>query len=67
MSSEPDSVMTVTEVSDFLKISESTVYRLAKGGKLPARKVGGVWRFSREVLRAWLAQPANATNSDLLK
>lgn len=67
MSSEPDSVMTVAEVSHYLKISESSVYRLAKGGKLPARKVGGVWRFSREALKAWLARPMDATNSDTLE
>ena len=51
-----DAVMTVPEVSEFLKIGESTIYRLAQDGKLPARKVGGVWRFSRKSLDEWLAQ-----------
>ena len=51
-----DAVMTVPEVSEFLKLGESTVYRLAKDGKLPARKVGGVWRFSRSTLNEWLGQ-----------
>jgi len=49
-----DAVMTVPEVSEFLKLGESTVYRLAKEGKIPARKVGGMWRFSRESLNEWL-------------
>ena len=48
--------MTVPEVSEFLKIGESTIYRLAQDGKLPARKVGGVWRFSRKSLDEWLAR-----------
>jgi excisionase family DNA binding protein len=52
---DADAVMTVAEVSEFLKLGESTIYRLARTNKLPARKVGGVWRFSREALDEWLA------------
>ncbi len=51
---EPDAIMTISEVSDYLKLAESTVYKLAQGGKLPARKVGGVWRFSRKGLEEWI-------------
>lgn len=51
-----DTVMTVPEVSEYLKLGESTVYRLAKDGKLPGRKVGGVWRFSRKSLSDWLGK-----------
>ena len=50
----PDAVLTVPEVSEYLKLGESTVYRLAKDGKIPARKVGGVWRFSLKSLNDWL-------------
>lgn len=53
---EPDAVMTIPEVSEYLKLADSTVYRLAQAGKLPARKVGGVWRFSRKGLEEWLRQ-----------
>ncbi|HCB50270.1 MAG TPA: DNA-binding protein [Chloroflexi bacterium] len=53
---EPDAVLTVSEVSDYLKLAESTVYRLAKEKKLPGRKVGGAWRFSRKGLEEWLMQ-----------
>jgi len=52
----PDAVMTVQEVAEYLKLAESTVYRLARERRLPARKVGGVWRFSRKVLDEWFAQ-----------
>ena len=54
--SEPDAVFTVTEVSEYLKLAESTIYRLAKERKLPCRKVGGAWRFSRKGIDDWLAQ-----------
>lgn len=53
---EPDQVLTVREVSHYLKLGRSTVYRLAQGGRLPGRKVGGTWRFSRRNLDEWLVQ-----------
>jgi excisionase family DNA binding protein len=53
--SDSDDILTVTEVSQYLKLAESTVYRLAQENKLPCRKVGGTWRFSRHVIDQWLA------------
>ena len=55
--SEYDDVLTVREASAYLKLAESTVYRLAKERKLPCRKIGGTWRFSRKGIDDWLAQP----------
>ena len=52
---DADAVMTVPEVAKFLKLTDSTIYRLARTEQLPARKVGGVWRFSRKALDKWLA------------
>jgi excisionase family DNA binding protein len=51
---ELDTVLTVQEVSRYLRLAPSTVYKLAKEGKLPGRKVGGTWRFSRKGLNEWL-------------
>lgn len=53
---DPDQVMTVREVSLYLKLATSTVYRLAQGGRLPGRKIGGAWRFSRRNLDDWLVK-----------
>lgn len=55
---EPDQVLTVREVSHYLRLARSTVYRLAQNGRLPGRKVGGTWRFPRRGLDEWLAQQA---------
>lgn len=43
----PD-VLTVPEVSEFLRVSRETVYRLAQRGELRGRKIGRVWRFARD-------------------
>lgn len=52
---KPDKIMTVKDVAKYLKLAQSTVYKLAQDGKLPARKVGGTWRFSRDQLEHWFA------------
>lgn len=49
-----DSVLTIGELSNYLKISRSTLYKLAQEGKLPAQKVGRHWRFRKESIDAWL-------------
>ncbi len=54
---EVDPVMTIPELATYLRIAPSTVYRLLSEGKIPARKVGGSWRFSRNAIEDWLAGP----------
>jgi excisionase family DNA binding protein len=54
---ETNLIMTVREVSEYLRMGESTIYRLANEGKLPGRKIGGGWRFSKKELDRWVAQP----------
>ena len=41
----------------FLQIEEAVVIELAAAGKLPGRRLGGDWRFSRAALVAWLSTP----------
>jgi excisionase family DNA binding protein len=49
-------VMTSVEAAEYLKMHVKTVCRLAKEGKIPAKKVGSEWRFLRSVLDRWLAE-----------
>lgn len=49
-------VMTSLEAAEYLKMHVKTVCRLAKEGKIPAKKVGSEWRFLRPVLDNWLAE-----------
>jgi len=58
--SPPDTVLTITELSKYLKISRSTLYKLAQEGKLPAQKVGRHWRFHREAVDEWLGKSRQA-------
>lgn len=61
---DSNSVMTVREVSAYLRLAESTVYKLAQEGELPGRKIGGAWRFSRRGIEDWLAARPLNPNSD---
>lgn len=50
---EDSKVMTVKELSNYLKVHPSTVYRQLKRGNLPAFKVGSDWRFNIESIDRW--------------
>jgi excisionase family DNA binding protein len=51
-------VLTIEEVAQFLKVSETTLYQLVRAGKIPSRKVGREWRFLKQTIIDWLAKPA---------
>ena len=49
-----DEIMTITQVAEYLKISEITTYKLAQEGKISAFKVGRHWRVMKEDLREFI-------------
>jgi excisionase family DNA binding protein len=61
---DPEPVMTISELATYLRIAPSTVYRLSSEGKIPGRKVGGGWRFSRKTIEEWLAGPPIADSGN---
>ncbi len=54
---EPPEVMNVEQAAQFLQIEEKIVVELAEAGTLPGKKLGTMWRFSRDALVAWLSTP----------
>lgn len=54
MNSEPDAVLTIDELAEYLKIAKSTLYKLAQQGRIPAQKVGRHWRFRKAAIDRWL-------------
>jgi excisionase family DNA binding protein len=47
-------VLTVRELAGYLRVHQSTVYRLLREGKLPAFRIGSNWRFTREEIERWM-------------
>jgi len=54
---DPPEVLNAAQAGQLLQIDEAVVVELAEAGKLPGRKLGTAWRFSRAALVAWLAGP----------
>ena len=52
-------ILTLKEVSEYLKVTERTIYRLAASRKIPAFKVGGSWRFSRADIDLWIRRQSD--------
>jgi hypothetical protein len=53
----PTEVLNAEQAGRLLQIDEAVVIELAEAGKLPGRKLGAAWRFSRAALVAWLSGP----------
>jgi excisionase family DNA binding protein len=53
-------VLTIDDLAEYLKISKSTLYKLAQEGALPGQKVGRHWRFHREAVDQWLSHGATS-------
>ena len=47
-----NNIVTVKEVKNFLKLSESTIYKLIASREIPAFRVGDSWRFDMDEIRA---------------
>lgn len=58
-------VLTAKELAGLLKVSERTILDLARGGKIPHRRVGNRWRFVfSEVLDSLLVLPDEKDNEE---
>lgn len=53
---QADPVMTIGDLAMYLKLSKSTLYKLAQEGKVPGQKVGRHWRFHKAVIDRWLGE-----------
>ena len=48
-------IMTTKQVAEYLKLHEITVCKYAAEGKIPALRIGRVWRFDKEAIDRWIA------------
>jgi len=49
-----DQVLTIDELSVYLKLPKSTTYKLVQEGIIPGQKVGKHWRFLKTVVDQYL-------------
>ena len=53
---ERTQIMTPKEAAKYLGFHLVTIYRLLKKKAIPAVKIGGQWRFKKDVLDTWLVE-----------
>jgi excisionase family DNA binding protein len=46
-------VLKAEELSQWLRIPKSTIYKLCLEGKIPGTKIGRHWRFDRHDIEVW--------------
>jgi excisionase family DNA binding protein len=57
-------LVTVKELSNYLRVHPSTIYRLLKGGELPGIKLGSDWRFNLEAINRWRVEQGAETEEN---
>jgi excisionase family DNA binding protein len=58
--------MTTKELAKYLKLHEITICKYAVEGRIPAIRIGRVWRFDKDAIDKWIGEgtpPANKADS----
>ena len=63
MSLAKDSLLTVRQLADYLRIDPSTIYRLVAAGRLPAFRFGRSWRFHPGAIDKWEVDQTAASSA----
>jgi excisionase family DNA binding protein len=53
IASAPPQILTAQEVSEYLRVHPTTIYRLANKKQIPGFRVGGDWRFNIDAIDRW--------------
>jgi excisionase family DNA binding protein len=54
-------LMTIEQVAQFLQLQPETVRTMARQGRIPALRVGRLWRFDRKQIELWLTDQYSRT------
>jgi excisionase family DNA binding protein len=49
-------MMTTKELAKYLQLHEITVCKYAAEGKIPAIRIGRVWRFDKDAIDKWIGE-----------
>jgi len=54
-------VMNADEVSSWLRIPKSSLYKLCSEGQIPCAKIGKHWRFDKAMVKSWFEKRVRET------
>ncbi len=60
-----ENVLKADEISTWLRIPKSTIYKLCQEGKIPGTKIGRHWRFDRQDIEAWFKKRMKNENQEI--
>jgi excisionase family DNA binding protein len=60
----PRRIMTTTEVAEYLKVHQTTIYKMVAQGQIPFFRVGSDYRFHRDIIDKWMT---DETSEELKK
>jgi len=49
-------IMTTKEIAEYLKLHEITICKYAAEGRIPAIRIGRVWRFDKNAIDKWIGE-----------
>jgi len=49
-------IMTTKELAKYLKLHEITICKYAAEGRIPAIRIGRVWRFDKDAIDKWIGE-----------
>jgi two-component system response regulator (stage 0 sporulation protein F) len=61
-----DSLLTIKEAAQYLRLNRMTIYKMAQKGTIPASKIGGNWRFDKNILDKWVAEQVQMNRGSVL-
>jgi excisionase family DNA binding protein len=59
MSNDKARILTVTELSEYLHVHRTTIYRMLREGNLPGFRIGSDWRFNLDAIEQWQRDHTN--------
>lgn len=57
-------ILTIRQLSEYLMVSEKTIYRMLDRSLLPAVRVGAQWRFRKRDIDAWLDEQVRKVEAE---
>ncbi len=58
-------ILTIHDVAQYLRLSEATVYQMARDGLIPGLRLGRTWRFRQEMIDDWLNHAETKARAEL--
>ena len=66
MKSGGNNILNSNEVSEWLRIPKSTLYKLCNEDRIPCTKIGKHWRFDRTMVESWFRKRVMENQNNLL-